>query len=255
MAVLLFCSQKAIPRDPALLEVFVHVGTQIGRVIERARFQEAFADAILQEQKRISAELHDHIGQEIAGVGLMASALAQKAGAAGGDLPKMTQEVSLGIRRVSDKVRSLAHGLYSLEIDAQGLLPALERLATTTRETQGLHCTATFAGSLGRIDDRTALQLFRIAQEAVTNSVRHARAKEVTIALREERGLLTLAVRDDGVGIDGVPREGKGLGLRIMRNRASEIGAMLTLKGAPGQGTTMTCTLPLVDDGEKEVKR
>ena len=106
-------------------------------------------------------------------------------------------------------------------------------------------------GSIDLNDDRTALHLFRIAQEAVTNAVRHARAKEILVALRGEGGFLTLSVRDDGIGIDGVPREGKGLGLRIMRNRASAIGAVLSIHSARGEGTAVTCALPLIhqEDG------
>jgi len=247
VAVLVFFSEKALSRgDPGMLELFVHVGTQLGRVVERMRFQEAFGEAIWQEQKRISEELHDNVGQELTGIGFMTSALVQKAAPASGDISKLAGEVSLGVRRVSDKIRALAGGMYSLEVDAQGLVPALKHLAITVGEIHGVPCRAICEGSIDLNDDRTALHLFRIAQESVTNAVRHARAKEILVALRGEGGFLTLSVRDDGIGIDGVPREGKGLGLRIMRNRASAIGAVLSIHSARGEGMAVTCALPLI---------
>jgi signal transduction histidine kinase/PAS domain-containing protein len=249
VAVLQFFSVNAASRgDLAMLDLFVHVGTQLGRVVERARFQEASSEAILKEHKRLSEELHDNVGQELAGISLMTSALRQKAQAAGRGLLKVADEVTQGVQRASEKVRNLAHGLYPLEVDAQGLAPALERLAKTIGEAHGIRCRASCEGPIGLSDDRTALQLFRIAQESVTNAVRYARAREIFIDLRRQGGFLILVVGDDGVGIGDAPRDGKGLGLRLMRNRASAIGAALTVNGAPGTGTTVTCALPLLHD-------
>jgi len=255
VAILAFFSTMEIGGDAAMLELFTHVGTELGRVMERARFQEAFAEAIWQEQKRISEEIHDTVGQDLAGVGLMVSAMAGKAAQAGGALQKVVQEVSLGICRVSAKLRDLEQGLYPLEVDAQGLAPALQRLATTISELHDLPCIATIEGSIKLNDDRAALQLFRIAQEAVTNAVRHARPHEIVISLGREGDLLTLTVRDDGVGMSTAPKEGKGLGLRIMRNRASGVGAVLSIQSVPQGGTVVRCVLPLVrpvhEEGEK----
>jgi len=90
-------------------------------------------------------------------------------------------------------------------------------------------------------DSRVATELYRIAQEAVTNAVKHASASAITIAMRCDPGVVRLRVRDDGIGISG--RKSDGLGLRIMMYRAVSVGATLVIEPAATGGTTVTCTL------------
>ena len=93
-------------------------------------------------------------------------------------------------------------------------------------------------------DPELATHLFRIAQEAVSNALRHGRARHVRIALRGEPDALTLSVEDDGVGIPNLPHDGKGLGMRLMRYRAGVIGGTLCIAAAAGGGTVVTCRVP-----------
>ena len=92
------------------------------------------------------------------------------------------------------------------------------------------------------LDARLATQVYRIAQEAVTNAVKHARATTISIELRESENVATLRVHDDGIGILDAITPSDGLGLRIMRHRATSIGAQFSIVAAPGGGTTVECT-------------
>ncbi|HEY8503106.1 MAG TPA: ATP-binding protein, partial [Gemmataceae bacterium] len=126
----------------------------------------------------------------------------------------------------------------------EGLRAALEDLAARTREQAGVACALECAGPVELADGVTATHLFRIAQEAVSNALRHARPRQIRIGLAGGPAALTLAVRDDGVGIPEPAGEEKGLGIRLMRHRAGVIGGTLAVGAAEGGGTLVTCTLP-----------
>jgi PAS domain S-box-containing protein len=194
------------------------------------------------EQRRIGQELHDGVGQELTGLSLMADALAGRLK----DSPaaqELAAKVLAGLERVHQQVRALSRGLVPVEVDPEGLRAALAELAARTSEQSGAACTFDGAGPVQVADAATATHLFRIAQEAVSNALRHGRARHVRITLGAEADTLTLGVRDDGVGVPGPLEESKGLGVRIMRNRAGVIGGTLTIGPAEGGGTLVTCIL------------
>jgi signal transduction histidine kinase len=152
---------------------------------------------------------------------------------------------------VQGQVRSLSRGLVPGEVDPAGLAAALEELAARTRAQAGVDCTFTGSGPVQVPDTACATHLLRIAQEAVNNALRHARARHVRIALHAEADRLTLSVEDDGVGLAGPAGERggvsrlavQGLGIRLMRYRAGLIGGTLAVGPAPGGGTRVSCTL------------
>jgi len=106
-----------------------------------------------------------------------------------------------------------------------------------------IHVTVEGGGSAAISDGRVATQLYRIAQEAVTNAVKHAKADSIRIDLRSEPDVMRLQVTDDGVGITGRASQREGLGLRIMMSRAVSIGATLSIEPNTARGTTVSCTL------------
>ncbi|HUG93843.1 MAG TPA: ATP-binding protein, partial [Planctomycetaceae bacterium] len=148
--------------------------------------------------------------------------------------------------------RRLAKGLFPVEIDAHGLMAALEDLATVTSKQCNVRCTFRCEQPVEVERNEAATELFRIAQEATTNAVKHGQASRITLSLKASGRELTLRVQDDGVGIDeDRARTAGGMGLRIMRYRASAIGAKLAVRRLPAGGTLLTCIL---DQGLRHVQ-
>lgn len=211
-------------------------------VTRRLELEREVLEATGQEQRRIGQELHDHVGQELTGLQLLAATLAEKLPVTDPPLDAgLVPKFVAGLRRVHAEVRALARGLVPVEINPNGLRAALDNLAKRAAEQSGVRCLFGAIGSAQVGDAETATHLFRIAQEAVSNALRHSRAGTIWIALRTEPGLLIMHVRDDGVGIPDAPPEGAGLGLRLMEYRASLIGGTLTVTPGEGRGTQVTC--------------
>jgi signal transduction histidine kinase len=194
------------------------------------------------EQQRIGRDLHDGIGQELTGLGLMAGALAQRLESTP-ELAELAAKITAGFERVHAEVRSLSQGLIPVEVGPEGLRSALVNLAKRTSEQSGTECTLASNESCTVADAATANHLFRIVQEAVSNALRHGHPHHIWITLHAEAHTLILSIRDDGTGFAGCIDEKNGLGIRLMKNRAGQIGGTLTIGSAAGSGTLVTCTL------------
>jgi PAS domain S-box-containing protein len=207
-------------------------------------------DIAAREQARIGQELHDSVGQELTGLGLMADALAQRLHASSSAEPaaeELAAKVADGLARVHEQVRALSRGLVPVELDPAGLWSALEDLAVRSSVQSGIPCTFESTGPAELTDASTATHMFRIAQEAVSNALRHGRPRRVRIVLAAEATTLSVSVQDDGIGVavgGAAAGQGKGLGIRLMRYRAGIIGGSLTVEAADGGGTCVTCSIP-----------
>jgi signal transduction histidine kinase len=188
------------------------------------------------EQQRIGQDLHDDVGQELTALGLLAESLEEAP-----STEELVRKIHQGIRRTVRKVRGIAHGLARAEVRPAELYAALAELTAHLGETSVVRCT--FHGDRAVLvqDDLQATQLYHIAQEACSNALKHAGAANLEVRLRSVDGALVLQVQDDGTGIPAGAAE--GLGRRIMRNRASVIGARLSIGAARPRGTVVTCTL------------
>jgi two-component system CheB/CheR fusion protein len=242
VAVLEFFSKKVERATREVTDVMLHVGTQLSQVVERGRLQRELIDAVWDQQRRFGQDLHDSLGQELTGIGMLANSLARRVSetdAAAGTV----KELQAMIRQAKSTVRRLAKGLFPVEVDAEGLRAALEELASTTAER--CQVAADFVGPRDvRVpDNEVATNLFRIAQEAVTNAVNHAGPSRIEISLENRGSQLVLGVSDDGCGLPPDHAGATGMGLRIMRYRAASIEAPLTITGRDGGGTCITCTL------------
>jgi signal transduction histidine kinase len=193
------------------------------------------------EQNRIGQELHDSVGQELTGLGLMAGALAQKLTAQAPAEAELAAKIAAGVERTHQQVRNLSFGLAPVELDPEGLRAALEELAARTRDQTGTACTFEAVGQIHVDDAVTATHLFLIGQEAVNNALRHGRAQSICLTLHGDRRALTLTIADDGVGIPVPLNEQKGLGIRLMRYRAGLVGGTLTIEPAAKGGSRVTC--------------
>ncbi len=200
-------------------------------------------------QRRIGQELHDDIQQRLTGLGLLAESLCDAIAQRSSPEEALCRRLSLEIQETAERVNRLAHGLVPLQLEAGGLVVALHRLACATDTPGRLHATFEHDKSLRVPDGFSATHLHRIAQEAVTNAVRHSGAANISIRLRREARGAVLSVSDDGEGIS--PRGSDGRGLHIMAYRASLIGATLHVARSKPHGTRVTCTFgpPGTTDG------
>lgn len=215
------------------------------QMAERKQLEQELIMTSEREQQRFGHELHDSLGQHLTGAAITAHLLAKKLKGKPEE-PSAVKLVDL-LDHGIELTRSLARGLYPVELESAGLMAALEELArgTTalTRQDCRFDCPSPIA-----VNDRTAsMHLFRIAQEAVNNAVKHAHAKSIVIRFEQDADGLRLSVADDGRGL--APAEaGKphSMGHRIMRNRAAVIGGRLEIRSRETGGTLVSCVLPHV---------
>lgn len=245
VAVMEFFAPSAEEPAEGLMNVMTHVGMQLGRVIERRRLQKELVDAVWDQQRGFGQELHDTIGQELAGIGMLADSLARKLAARDADESRTMRELTEMLQHAKQGVRTLAKGLLPVEVDADGLKAALEELAETTEDRCGITVDVWCDERLQLADNMVATHLFRIAQEAMTNAVRHAAANHLALRFaRNADGEIELSVSDDGTGMPlGGRRPGQGVGLQIMKYRAQAIDADFEIHPGIGGGTVVACRL------------
>lgn len=200
------------------------------------------------ERRNIARELHDEIGQALTVMQLNLQAMLQSPGA-DGLTPRLNENLKV-VERVLEQVRDISLNLRPSMLDDLGLEPALVWLTHRQAELAGLKGEVQADALEHRLDPVIETECFRVAQEALTNVVRHAQAKAVTVELRKEDGQLHLRVRDDGIGFDvGAIREravrGASLGLLSMEERAALAGGGLEFTSIPRRGTEVHAWFPL----------
>ena len=210
-------------------------------ITQRKQLEHEVVEIASLEQQRLGADLHDSCGKELTALGLLASSLVQSLAKNPSGEAALARKIADGTKRVLQHIRNVAHGLSQPEIGPDELSTSLRTLVSRLSETSGVRCVFKEEGRLHVKDSITATHLYHLAQEACTNSLRHAKAKKLQVDLASSQGLMTLTIRDDG---SGIPRDTTGgLGMRIMRNRAKLIGASLAIESAKPHGTVVTCTL------------
>jgi two-component system, LuxR family, sensor kinase FixL len=208
-------------------------------ITERKRLEQEILAISNREQRRIGQDLHDGLCQELAGIQLMAEVLEQ-------DLKSKRDSAQAGkiaesVRRAISHTRMLARGLSPVEVENNGLMSALHELAQNTAALFHIGCSFECPAPVLVRDNAAATHLYRIAQEAINNAVKHGRARKVVIRLAVEGKLVRLRVEDDGGGFKEAPAGHHGMGLHIMKYRSEVVGAKLTVTPAPKRGTVVTC--------------
>jgi PAS domain S-box-containing protein len=196
------------------------------------------------EQMRIGHDLHDGVGQELTGVALLAQNLRQKLAKRNQPESAEAGRIASLVNRALDQTRKLARGFSPVELGPEGLETALQDMAAKIQSLQR-PCQLVCNGPVHIADDATAVHLYRIAQEAVNNAVRHSSSKQIRIELGTITGAVTLSVHDDGVGLPAVSDgRGKGMGISVMQYRSRMIGATLEIRTG-ASGTSVICTYPV----------
>ena len=233
------------------LQVLRH--DEVGRVVvafnrmldrlEQERQESARRVLAAQEAERvgIARDLHDEVGQVLTGVLLQLNSIAETAPEHRADLDEARQSV----RGALDEVRRISSELRPEMLEHLGLVSALTELATTFARVAGVRVDRDFATSLPKIAPEVELAVYRIAQESLTNIVRHAEASRVTITLDSSHDSVVLRVVDDGRGFGADPVEHGGL--RSMRERALLVGGALAIKDAPEGGVEIRLEVPATE--------
>ena len=214
-------------------------------ITERRELEREILEISGEEQRRIGHDLHDVLGQNLAGVAFLAKVLSQRLAAVSSPEADQAAEISNLVRETVAHARAISRGLSPVELSEGGLRNALEETAAGVEDVFGVPCVFECGLAAAAAFDRTvATHLYRITQEAVNNATRHGRPEHVWITLTEEDGGVVLTVRDDGAGLPDDAGAKGGMGLRIMKYRADIIGAALDVRGHPQGGTVVVCTLP-----------
>ncbi|MBN8422110.1 MAG: response regulator [Verrucomicrobia bacterium] len=215
---------------------------------DRQRLEQEILQISEREQQRIGRDLHDDLGQQLAGLSIMATMLGRSLASRAAPEVAAATQISEILKKTVAMTRSLARGLHPVAAEPDGLMSALHDLAARTTSLFQIDCQFESAPSVQLDDNTAATHLYRIAQEAVSNAVKHGHAQHVRISLSATAEALTLAVKDDGCGISTPDPHQQGMGLRIMHYRAGMIGAALRIEKQPSGGTRVSCTLPRPPD-------
>jgi signal transduction histidine kinase len=219
---------------------------------ERKRLETVIAEAVEEERERLGRELHDGLLQELTGIAMMLHVLARNLVEPAPEQAKEAGRLCGMLTTAHGNARDLAKDFFPVELKQHGLFVALKGIAQRTQAQFGVSCEVRAnPDATQTLSDAKAVPLFRIAQEAVRNAVKHARARDILIRLSKTRGAWQLTVKDDGIGFSDGSLETGGMGLRIMRYRAQMIQGTLAVGKDEGGGTRVTCTIPANDSRKR----
>lgn len=213
-------------------------------ITERKRLQSEILDISEFEQRRIGQDLHDDLCQHLAGLQLFSGMLARDLAAKSMPETNAAERITSQIRDCIERARMMARGLFPVTPNAGGLAAALQELAGNAAQLFHVKCECHTDGAVVLQDATAATHLYRIAQEAITNAVKHGHAKKIVIELTAPREACRLSITDDGTGFSMGNRGTEGMGLRTMKYRATMIGASLEVHSTANKGTTVICTIP-----------
>jgi signal transduction histidine kinase len=218
------------------------LATVLAAAIERRQLEEELVAISNRQQQRIGQDLHDGLCQQLAGIEFRNSVLVQHLAK---EENAKAEAIRIGelIRDATRQAQLLAKGLSPVQLEADGLMSALEELTSNASKLFNVSCRFECRRPVPVPDNTIANHLYRIAQEAITNAVKHGHAKSIVVSLMSSPVQSTLKITDDGTGFPADANTRSGLGLRIMQYRAEIIGAALRVGPANGKGTMVLCAL------------
>lgn len=251
------CGQLSVfyPEDKPFLvleeqKLINAIASDLESWLERKRLEQALVFVVEEQSHMIGQELHDNLGQQIAAIGYQARALEKKILASGNEsMATVAASIATQTQIAVIQIKQLAQGLLPFELEANGLITALQSLASRIAATYTITCEFLCTNGIIINDDNLALNLYRIAQEAANNAIRHGAAQHLIISLTSKEGILCLSVSDDGCGFTdiGTKHEAtQGMGIKIMQYRAKQLGAKLEFLPRTGGGTEVRLEIRMV---------
>ena len=218
-------------------------------MIERKRLEKSILEISEREKGRIAQDLHDGLGQHLTGVAFLTKVLERKLMEKSAPDACDAAKIARLVNEAINQTRELARGLLPVQSGSKGLMSALQHLASEVEELFNISCLFRVEEDVLIRDIDLATHLYRIAQEAVTNAIKHGQSRQIAIGLSRRRDKILLSIQDDGVGFTDRLDNKEGMGIRTMNYRANMIGASLDIQKNPSGGTLVICALPV---GSKE---
>ncbi len=212
-------------------------------VTERRNLEREIQEISEREQRRLGQDLHDGLGQSMTGIAFLAKVLQQKLQGKHAEESDAAGNIANLINEALAQTRRLSRGLCPVDLETNDIEAALEQLAENLRTLFGVKCDMRCDPDINITDNDVAVHLYRIAQEATSNAVKHGEAKNICVSLTTTGSRLMLRVADDGAGFPQEPQKNKGMGLRVMNHRARIIGATISVREPPEGGVVVTCSL------------
>ena len=211
----------------------------------RKQLEREILEASERERQRIGRDLHDGLGQRLTALELCAQGLVETVSGLSAPAGQSLRVLAKHLREAVVQTRQLSHGLSPVSLEVGGLVHALLKLAESTVSLTQVQCQLVSSDIESLPDPSAASHLYRIAQEAVANALKHAQPQRIVISLNQKRDRLVMEISDNGKGFMQSTGSSVGMGLRVMRYRASLFGGELQVKTSPGRGTRIICTAPL----------
>jgi signal transduction histidine kinase len=212
---------------------------------ELRRLSRQLVQAQEEERKTISRELHDEVGQMLTALRIELKSLQELRA---GPQAEFEEHVN-GAKQLTEQslraLKDMAMGLRPSMLDDLGLGSAVQWQARQFSKHTGIPVNVQVDDIPADLPERHRTCVYRLVQEALTNTARHARAKTIHVGVAAHDGQLSVAVKDDGVGFDAAAASARGLGLIGMQERVMELGGELTLASQAGKGTAVSATIPL----------
>ena len=210
-------------------------------ITERKRLEKEILEISDRERRSIGHGLHDGLCQHLAGIELMSQVLEQQLEKKSTPAAAQAGKIAEHVRQAISQTRMLARGLSPVSIESEGFMAALQELAASISGLFRVNCRVDCVSSVLIRDNAAATHLYRIAQEAITNAIKHGKAQNVVITLRRNTENTRMTITDDGSGFPRDLKTHNGMGLQIMKYRAGIIGASLEIGNANGKGTSVVC--------------
>ena len=221
----------------------IMIGGAAINITESKRLERDLQTVSEREQRRIGQDLHDGLGQYLTGIACMVKVLGAKL--AEKKLPEASdaQRITSMVNETIQQTRDLARGLCPVELETNGLQAALQELAQRVTKLFAVNCDLNAPGVVQMYDNAAAVHLYRIAQEAINNAIKHGQATKIDLSLISANGQIVLSIKDNGIGVTKNGSKPNGMGLRVMNYRAGMIGASVQLDSVPEGGTLVKCTV------------
>ena len=215
------------------------------QIRERRRLENELLDITEKERKRIGIDLHDDLGQHLNGIALLLEALQLKLSQKSQPETAEVERIKQLLLKTMSHAHRVAHDLASVDLQHDDLRAALKQLADHAETMFELDCELNSKGKIPPLPQAAVRQLYKIAQEAVTNAIKHGKAKKVDMDLSTNNGDLIMTIRNDGEPFPETLGLKNRMGLRIMHYRAHVIGGTVSVRGQGEHGAIVTCSLPL----------